>query len=740
MKNSENFKKVMQELREKLEPEIKKNIQNLELLISKENPFKLLMAFALKNFYNNLEIYSENTQRIEHTSQEQFVEYIQSLITGLDTFTYEKDLTEENYDNIFNLTKEIFEKIILYFQTELGDDQKANLKQKLRIESIRRFLFVRGDSIFEHHLELIKKIFEDHNTFFNKYYNLTIEDIIDIFTAIGFQIEEKIRKNMTFYSKLKKYQTKISKIISFEINFVKLNSEEVSKKYKEILKEAEEDLEFEESFQNFSENPFKISLNSKITSEVLNLLSINMGENKDFIAFKKSPAYPTNNTIITQKPLIKHNGEYYCFIPRLLIENIRVILENWIIEKDEYYYNKSFLKKRGKFLEIYALDLIKKILPSSKIYHDLFYEIIENGETKRPQTDGLAIYDNNLFIIEAKSNVVPVSARRGSIKSIDNSISDIIDNAYHQAKRTKDFIVENKNPKFEYENGDEAITLQNRDKFENIFLINVTLEFLGPLSTQLNLIKSLDYIDGKEWLWSVFINDLKIISDLVESPSIFLLYIKRRLEANEYPQFYTSDEMDYFMYFLGNGLYFKEDNILQVDVVIPYRLTDKLNLYYDYVAGRIQYAEKPIFNTSNEIKELVRKIENLDLEGCIYVSTLLISLNSESHKVIIERMNEMITATLKDGRDHDFSIGFNDIFTGITFFIYSKRNSKSNLKIEGYKNIKMYQTKAKVWIIIFIDVDSKDSYSITFKISKKNWEFDPRMEEILKDLNLDKIE
>ncbi len=256
----------------------------------------------------------------------------------------------------------------------------------------------------------------------------------------------------------------------------------------------------------------------------------------------------------------------------------------------------------------------------------------------------------------------------------------------------------------------------------------------------MNLISSINYIDSKEWLWSVFINDLKIISDLIESPSFFLLYLKRRLEVNQYTQFFTSDEMDYFMYFLENGLYFKDDEVLQADVVIPIKLTEKLNRYYDFVAGRIIKAEKPKFNTSDEFKEVIKKIESLDKDGCIHVSTLLIRLSGKDHKVIIERMNEMITKTLVDNRDHDFTLIFNDIETGFTFFICSKRNFKSNLKIEEYKNIKMYQTKAQEWIIIFIDVDRGGSSSINFKIFKKKWNFNPKMEKILKDLNLSKLE
>ncbi len=52
----------------------------------------------------------------------------------------------------------------------------------------------------------------------------------------------------------------------------------------------------------------------------------------------------------------------------------------------------------------------------------------------------------------------------------------------------------------------------------------------------------------------------------------------------------------------------------------------------------------------------------------------------------------------------------------------------------------MYQMKAREWILLFIDADNSGSYSINFKIFKQNWKFNPEMENLLKDLNLNKIE
>jgi len=50
------------------------------------------------------------------------------------------------------------------------------------------------------------------------------------------------------------------------------------------------------------------------------------------------------------------------------------------------------------------------------------------------------------------------------------------------------------------------------------------------------------------------------------------------------------------------------------------------------------------------------------------------------------------------------------------------------------------RSNQREWIILFIDVDSSCSYSLNFKIFKQNWKFNPKMEKILKDLNINKLE
>lgn len=146
-------------------------------------------------------------------------------------------------------------------------------------------------------------------------------------------------------------------------------------------------------------------------------------------------------------------------------------------------------------------------------------------------------------------------------------LSDLIDSAYNQALRTKRFIAENDRPVFEHEDGSEALVIEDKEKLDNIVLVNVTLESLQHLSTQLSSLSALDLIREQEWPWSVFINDLRVISEIVESPSEFLVYLKRRIRANDFPQFRAVDELDFLTYFFNDGLYFEDNHLKNTDIM-----------------------------------------------------------------------------------------------------------------------------------------------------------------------------
>jgi hypothetical protein len=126
--------------------------------------------------------------------------------------------------------------------------------------------------------------------------------------------------------------------------------------------------------------------------------------------FNSNYRYPSDNNCFRNKPIIKLDTKYF-------VQNtIRIA---WIlkdeIESDLKRENKvwqKYLKHKAAYLEDKLLKLFEKILPDSRVYNSLFYEI----DGKRFELDGLVVYDNNLLIIEAKSGLYDKSHKEAGLK------------------------------------------------------------------------------------------------------------------------------------------------------------------------------------------------------------------------------------------------------------------------------------------------------------------------------------
>jgi len=77
-----------------------------------------------------------------------------------------------------------------------------------------------------------------------------------------------------------------------------------------------------------------------------------------------------------------------------------MLFEGLIREKDTVYFETAFQKARGKYLVSTALNHFAALLPTAKVYPSLYYEAVIDGKKARCETDGLILFDKNLFIIE----------------------------------------------------------------------------------------------------------------------------------------------------------------------------------------------------------------------------------------------------------------------------------------------------------------------------------------------------
>jgi len=735
----EKFIQRLRGKRPQLKKEIDQKITQLLSLIEQFEPLELLSTVSAKNCFADPEEYSE----ITHQGRECYVEYAQSLVLSQKRKPRIKHATQKAIEQFNSLIAEVFNDVLWYFASEATEGRCSRIEEELRFGSISRYLFVRGDSFREHHLEMMKDVFKDHDIFLKKHYGFNSDEVI-----VGIQnIEEQLNNN-------KERQTETISLLHelHELSKEFLEKEGVddfssledckkrylAKKYLAVPTVQEKKAKLDKFRNNITKNPFEITPTKKTPKELLKLLSSSFGNNSSFATFKSSQAWPTNDSIIYDRPLIEDSGKFYCFTPQVLLRNIGNILERWIQQKDKAYYQGAYQKRRAEYLENKALEYLKNILPGAKAYGKLYYYVQENGKTNRVETDGLILYDENLFIIEAKAGSLSTSARRGGLKRMKKNIGELIDDAYQQALRTKQYIMNTPEPSFEFKDRTKAVSI--KDKYRNIYLLNITLQNLGQLSTQLYALKSLGLIRGKEWPWSVFIDDLRVISELIEFPSEFLHFLQRRIRTNDYPQFRTIDELDFLMFYLYEGLYFQTKALPDVDAYIPSGYTEDLDRYYDYRAGRVSKAKKPRLKIPKEYKDLITELESTGKVGFTRVTTTLLGFDSETQQAILDGIQKLRDISEKDGSRHNFTMYFEETKLGLTFSVGRKRKSDFWNGIDQHCRMRMYQKRFEEWILITVVVREDGTRAFDFQIYNQKWNYDSIMEQQLERFKAVKME
>ena len=721
----EKFKEKIKNERPKFKKAIDRKIDEVLSLIRQFEPFELLANISTINLFVDPE---EHYKEVAHERNECYVEYTQSLVLSQKREEKLPHVTEKVIERFNVLLTEIFKDVLLYFGTEDAEDKFNEAEKELRFTSISRYLFERGDNYPEHHLDMVRDIFKSHDSLFETHYGFNSSQIISTIQEIAEQLLNNLRQQTEIIYLQNELNELFKEFVNKEGQDSFSSNDDCYSKYFALPNVQEKKKKLDEIQYNIDRNPFEISPNKNILLDLLKLLSSSFGDNSSFATLKKYPGWPTNDSVIYSRPLIENNGKYYCFSPQVLFRNTVNILEGWIQDKDESYYQSTYQNKRAEYLENKALEYLKNILPEAKVFGNLFYSITENGVKKRPETDGLILYDENLFIIEAKAGKFSKSAKRGGLKRMKEDVTKLIDSAYKQALRTKQYIKDTPKPVFKHEDGSIAVIIKDKEKYKNIYLFSITLQNLAHLSTRLNSLRSLNLVEGKEWPWSVFINDLRVISELIEFPSEFLHFLQRRIKVNDYPQFYTTDELDFLMFYFREGLYF-EDGILQnLDRYIPSAYTEDLDKYYDYIAGRISSGKKPRLRISEEYKNLITEIESTGKDRFTKVTTILLGFDSKTQRAVLNNLKKIQEISKRDNRDDDFTMYFTEPKMGLMFLVSKNRKPESWDRLDRHCRLKMYQMRFEEWILITVYVDKRGMRSLDFKIYNKKWEHDSDME------------
>lgn len=708
----------MNEITPKLKIEIQTRIDELKKLFLRCEPIDLMSYLSFTYSISSPDKFLKDIDSMSNA----YLDYCLSLMTSLDYSNCEVLYEESDFIEIKKQIEALYNQIMFYVMA-ISNDTLGQPHETRFLQTVNH-LIVKGDSYTQHKVEFCRELYAKYDDILNKNFGISSNILIDELVRIAQTPIKNFDIYATYMNVMKIAHKNFQKFCD-ECEENDIPSSEVDQLYKnsKLLEETNQQLQsiYDQTLFSFNDSVFKIN-ELNLPQVILDLLTLKFGENN---IFREGDIeyYPMNDSLIYDKPIVCHNGDYYCFDIPLIYYNLHMIIENIVLSCiPENKKSKQYYAKKADYLEDKSLEYFQTILPNCIVFQNLKY----NDDD---EVDGIVLYDNYVFIIEAKSNKFTLEAKKGSIDRIKRNTKDIVDKAYQQAIRAKKYILSNDEVSFRDKTKKTILTISDT-KNKKIFMINTTLEPLGELTANLNSLKQFGFIQGQDWIWSVYLNDLRIIAEMIESPIEFLVYLERRINLNDYPQLHTVEEINIFGHFLQNGLYFDDIKFPKHSFKMSFvGFSEPIDKYYLAQEKSIdEVCEKPSYINKCPAKEIVKKIETLKKENFSGLAKYILESN-EIHQITMVKQIHQIQ--MKQRRN--LSLYRNEENIGLTF-VQKEILDEGNMQL--YCKTFAYMQKITNWYLISVD----ENFNIDFEFLQFSDEYDEMLEKEVMELKERRLE
>ncbi|MBR7835187.1 hypothetical protein KDL01_18080 [Actinospica durhamensis] len=266
------------------------------------------------------------------------------------------------------------------------------------------------------------------------------------------------------------------------------------------------------------------------------------------------------NPFRPQSLIVGHDGRLMLPHPALSAPAVRESLEEHLKKSPAW---DKYQKYRGDLLESRTRVALGRVLPGAR-YRDAIEYFVPANEaeargsdpakyTKRVEGDHLVILDDVAVIVEDKAVALSVSSKEGKATRIRNDLTGLITKAADQGRRMRDRIEHDGGLRIEEEGW---VDLRH---IREIHTVAVSLDDLSTVLTATAELLRAGLLGLDNIPWTVSLHDFELISELVDRPAEFLLYLRRRRNPDAIVMFRAPDELDLFLYFFESGLWAEPD-------------------------------------------------------------------------------------------------------------------------------------------------------------------------------------
>lgn len=336
--------------------------------------------------------------------------------------------------------------------------------------------------------------------------------------------------------------------------------------------------------------------------------------------------FPRATHPLQQTPLIRYGEDsYFLAAPHLLAWSVKTNLEARLKSETGAPW-KNYQENRAKLVTRKALNYLGAVMRSSQQFEELYYEF----EGQRFELDGLLLFDRYVLLLEAKAGGVSDASRRGGTMALEADLKDLVRDPSRQAERARNFILADNAPTFKTKNGQTVVI--DKSIGREVVTMALTLDNLAMFTSDMQEIKKLGLLAPNSISWTLYLPDLRIITELLHSPSEFWHYFRWRRSLFGLNNVFGADEVNWLGIYLQQGP--GEESLAPESYQLSFSsYTTEMDDYFLHQSGeRSKAAKRPERQIPPRMRALIRDVENAASPGFTAVTELLLDLTIAERK------------------------------------------------------------------------------------------------------------
>ncbi|MHA8071811.1 SEC-C domain-containing protein [Aquirufa ecclesiirivi] len=289
------------------------------------------------------------------------------------------------------------------------------------------------------------------------------------------------------------------------------------------------------------------------------------------------------------RPILEYHSYYLIPIPFLLSQALNKSPYYWLTNDEKY--KTTSLTNRGKCAENIVFNLLKNKYGTSILQNVL----VKINKTKTiTDLDVCIVFNEILIIFQIKSKKLTQLSKQGDVNQIKNDFKSAVTDAYEQANKAVNPILNKSCKLYDKENRIIADT----SNITEIYTVCILLDDYPPITSHTRIFnEKKDHIPI-----AISIYDLEICIEYLPNLESFIDYIKKRTKNSKY--FRAETELSLLNFYLNNNL----NQLENADGVL---LDNDFALQFDD-----DYYKKLIFENENNFDFFVQGIKESDYCFC----------------------------------------------------------------------------------------------------------------------------